>query len=211
MDDWPHLAALMQRTRRYWYEDGLWELATGGFFLVIALVLILQAVLPPNSWAQRIVVLGGSALVISGSIIGRRLVEQVKTRITYRRTGYVAYGREAQRGMLDSRAVWTLVAVALAVVLVGIRLGWWERALPLFFGVYGLVVLALVGYSLGLRRFYVLAVWSALAGIVIMLLPVSVLPGSALFWVAMGLGLMTSGATALRRYLSAAPEPSTEQ
>jgi len=211
MNDRERIEAMIQRTRRYWYEDGLWELATGLFFLVIALFLAWQVVTPQGSWLWLVFGLGGPVLLIGSSLVARRLVERVKAHTTYPRTGYVRYGREAQRAMLIPRTVWGTVAGALLVLLIGIVLGWWEIALPLFFGIYGLVVLALVGRSLGLRRFYALAVWSAVAGVVTTLLPISALAGGALFWLALGLGVLASGLYTLRRYLASAPEPSEER
>ena len=69
----------------------------------------------------------------------------------------------------------------------------WEIRLPLFFGAVSLIVLALTGRSLGLHRFYLLAVWSAVVGVGAALSPVSNLMGGALFWLALGLGFLTKG------------------
>lgn len=206
MNQREQLEELMRRTRRYWYEDGLWEMATGVFFLVVALFLALQAVIPEGSWLWLVLGLGGPVLFIGARPVARRLVERVKARTTYPRTGYVRYSRRAKG--LTRRAVWAMVLIVLLVVLIGIGQGWWEIELPLFFGISGTIVLALVGRSLGLQRFFVLAAWSAVAGVVTTLLPLPALVGGALFWLALGLGLLTSGLYTLCRYLSSAPEPS---
>jgi len=208
MHERAHLAALMQRTRRYWYDDGLWELATGIFFLALALFLALEAVTPRGSRLWLLFGLGGPVIFIGLPLAIYRLVNRVKARITYPRTGYVRYRAQHGRRARILRAAG--LGAALGVLLsTSLQMGW-EIQLPLLFGAVGAMAFALVGYSLGLRRFYVLAGWSALAGVVIARLPLSNLASGALFWLALGLGVSVSGLYTLRRYLSSAPKPREE-
>ena len=204
MNEREAITALMQRTRRYWYEDGLWELATGVFFLALALFLAWQAVTPQDSRLWLVFGLGGPVVFIGIPLVAYRLVGRMKARLTYPRTGYVRYRAEQGKRtrLLQALGMGALMGLVVSFSL----LRGWEIRLPLFFGAVSLIVLALTGRSLGLHRFYLLAVWSAVVGIGAALLPVSNLMGGALFWLALSLGFLISGLCTLRRYLSSAPE-----
>lgn len=205
MNDRNALEVMVRRTRGYWYEDGLWEMAAGGSFVILSLFLAMQAVAPSGSELRPVFALGGAIFIVGSSVIARWFVERVKARLTYPRTGYVRYGREAQRAMLNPRIVRGIVGGALGAFFAGISLRWWETALPLFFGLYSGLLLTTMGYSMGLGRFRVLAAWSVAAGLVITAFSLPAVVGTAIFWAAQGLGLLASGLSTQRRYLESAP------
>ena len=76
-----------QRIMRYWYTDGIGELTGGGMFILLGVYFALQEFLGQNS------VVGGTLqaslilLMIGGMAVSRRLVNVLKTRLTYPRTG----------------------------------------------------------------------------------------------------------------------------
>jgi len=43
------LEHVMQRTRQYWFSDGLVELSVGGTFIILGLYFYIQSILPSES------------------------------------------------------------------------------------------------------------------------------------------------------------------
>ena len=82
----------VKQTQRYRYEDGLIELATGMLFLGGGLGLFswLAFTEVSNALGITLIVLL-AVLVVGGGLFIKRAVEEMKLRITYPRTGYVAY------------------------------------------------------------------------------------------------------------------------
>jgi hypothetical protein len=100
-----------ERARRYWYEDGFAELLVGGFLLLVGTTgLVRRLDLSPALTD----LLNGAriALVLACALAVRGVVRALKERVTYPRTGYVAYRREG----VDPR----LIKLALGLVLGGI-------------------------------------------------------------------------------------------
>ena len=80
-----------RRVKRYWFTDGIVEIVGGGLSFLFGTYFIAQEMLAEGSaWHT---VLGGAfvLLLVSGYFITRSLVNNLKTRITYPRTGYVDY------------------------------------------------------------------------------------------------------------------------
>jgi hypothetical protein len=80
-----------QRVKRYWFKDGLGELVGGGMILLIGLYFAGQEGLPEGSVGRTLLQSSLVLLVIGGALATRWLVNSLKTRLTYPRTGYVEY------------------------------------------------------------------------------------------------------------------------
>ncbi len=190
---------IRKRTWRYWYEDGLSEIALGVLYLAVGGLFLADALLPKGPGHVFLSTLGLPAVLIGGAWLGRRAVQAAKERLTYPRTGYVRYPRPGGRRRLLSGTVAGLIS-ALAVLL--LRAAPSARAwLP---GVLGLVIAAsylYVGQRFGLGRFLALAAFSAVAGVGASLAGLSMLEGSAAYFALAGTALVAGGAVTLRRYL----------
>ena len=78
-----------QRVKRYWFSDGIGELAGGGMFLLLAAYFGIQQFLGESNLLS-VILQGSLVLVMIGRIFGVRwLVTALKTRLTYARSGYV--------------------------------------------------------------------------------------------------------------------------
>jgi hypothetical protein len=66
MDD--PIQGAMRRTRQYWYEDGLTELAAGGLFLLIGLTLWAQGAVPEASAAYATLGVAFPVVIIGGML-----------------------------------------------------------------------------------------------------------------------------------------------
>lgn len=188
-----------KRVYRYWYEDGLAEIATGCLFVLIGLVLGVQRLVPSGSPLTIIAGLAFPVVVVGGILAVRRLVDIAKERITYPRTGYVQYGRPGPRRRWLAAVLGGSMGIVVAALFANgpASLVW----LPLFQGLIIGAFWLYMGTRLDLIRFYVLAVFSALIGIAIALGGLADPMGSAAYFGGMGVVTVAGGGLALRNYL----------
>lgn len=153
---------IQQRVRRYWADDGLAEMAAGGLCIFIGLLSFAEASAPPGSSLARILAIGLPVLTIAGILLVGRVIGEVKARLTYPRTGYVAYrGTPAARRVLAG-----LASGMIGAAMVNLLRSWqvspdWTPGLT---GVSISLFLLYLGHTLGLMRFHILAMLSALTG-----------------------------------------------
>jgi hypothetical protein len=188
----------IRRTRRYWYEDGLAELAVGGVFLVIGLLLWAQGAVPEGSAAYTILGVAFPVVIIGGMLLVRRLVPAAKARLTYPRTGYVVYPHPSRR----RRLVTAGIAIAVAAVAGAAVLALPETPVRLLVLLQGLllgVLLTILGQ--GLPRFFWLGGWSAILGVGLSRLATPEETASGLLYGLTGLALVVSGGLVLASYL----------
>ena len=196
---------VVQRTYRYWYEDGLTEIGTGCLFILIGLLFLVESILPVNSPLQGISAFGLPVLVIGGMWVGRYVLRALKSRLTYPRTGYVAYRRQSSGRRWSAFLVAGGIGALVAVLFIATpaSLAW----IPLLDGVAIAIVLLFLGYKVGLIRFYILAAISALAGAALSLSGIDDTAGTAAYFAGMGVALVASGVFALRTYLAETQPP----
>lgn len=203
-----NLSNVEERLKRYWYTDGIAELIGGGMFVLLGLYFALQEFLGQNSMLGGILQASLALLMIGGAIVSRKLVNALKTRLTYPRTGYVEY-------QVDERNMrWRGILAALAAVSVSVLTMIFVRQFQSFDSlvvitgiVVGLILIVLRAKSAGLTRFYVLGLVSLVLGLV---LSISGLPNGyslGLFYGMMGVCFLISGGLTLRRYLIDNPLP----
>ncbi|HZD58809.1 MAG TPA: hypothetical protein VE136_18905, partial [Anaerolineales bacterium] len=193
----------IRRTQQYWSIDGIPELIFGGIFMLLGIYFLIQAALPPDSLFSGLFSMAFVFIVLGGVFLARRLIDSLKTRLTYPRTGYVAYKR--------SRGKDCWIAGAFAVVIAGVVSAFFILS-PSYMawipGVTGILLsgfLVVIGYRLALWRFYGLAAISLMLGVGISLSRISNDPGLAIFYGVMGLAGIISGALTLRDYLQNNP------
>lgn len=191
----------MRRPWQYWFEDGLVEIAVGGVLVAIALLFLAEVA----SGTAGLAAPGLPVVVGGGSWLAGRAVKAAKERLTYPRTGYVAYKRERRRG----RIVRTLAACAVMGGLVGAVMaqlpsGAWITAAE---GLLGSVAFFLLGHKVDLTRFYALAGVSALLGVAASWAGLSDTLGSVVLYGGIGVAVIASGLVALRGYLRSSQPP----
>lgn len=201
-----------RRVKRYWYTDGIGELIGGGMFILMGVYFALQQLLGQNSTLGGILQASLILVLIGGMYVGRRLINALKTRVTYPRTGYVEYQVDERNTKRRRIGVAVLAFVISALTMVFVRLFESFDSIVLVTGVaVGLILVFLRAKSAGLARFYVLGAVSVLLGL---LLSVSKLPNGyslGLFYGLMGTCFMLSGGLTLRRYLEENPLPAEGQ
>ena len=189
---------LERRSKQYFYDDGITEIAAGGMFLAIALLFLAEALSPAGSFVTRFSSIVLVVLVAGGMWVLRPLVNYAKARITYPRTGYVRYRRAARSPQRRFG-----VAILAALISMGITFALMstapasENLVPTIQGLAFALFLAYMGYQVGVGRFYILAGVALVAGLGVTLSGMGEPMGSALFFGAMGASVVLSGAAAL--------------
>lgn len=188
---------LLRRTRRYYYDDGLVEIAVALLFLVAGFGLLIFAAIQESTLAGALLMLGLLALAIAGGLFIKRAVEALKQRVTYPRSGYVSY-REGE----EDRNRWPVLLAALILFIGGLfflpqELARTSTAIGFLTG----AVLFYLGYRLSLRRFYPLGVLSLVAGVSTSYLFADEALGAGLALAIIGAGLFLSGGLVFFAYL----------
>ncbi len=196
------LDSLQQRTQQYWNIDGLAELGIGGFFILLSLNFFGIALLPGGPIRVFLGVAGMPLLVILAIWIGRRGVDALKARLTYPRTGYLAYQKPSRKRRWITFAIGILIT-GLILFLIFIfnpkSAGW----MPLLDGIFLGLLLLVINH--GTMRFYLLATASFLSGLLLAYLDFSGNLGHAAFYGLMGIAMVLSGVLTLRDYLRRNP------
>ena len=203
-----NLSDVEQRIKRYWYTDGIGELIGGGMFILLGIYFALQELLGQNSMIGGILQAGLVLVMIGGMFIGRRLINTLKARLTYPRTGYVEYQVD-ERNLTGRRILTALLAFAIsALTMVFVRLFDFFDAIVAVTGfAVGLILVILRAKVSGLGRFYILGAISIMLGLA---LSVSGLPNGyslGLYYGLIGASFIISGGLTLRRYLEENPLP----
>ena len=197
-----------QRVKRYWYEDGIVELAIGGMFILLGLYFGLQEYFGEGSRASVIMQVGLFVVVLGGIVGVQWVVNTLKAKLTYPRTGYVEYRKDG-KDIKKQRNIFmgvTLALLAASIVLFDFFL--YLDSMILGTGVMvGAIFIALRGKSTGVTRFYVMGVFSILLGVGLSLDKLSQEYNLALFYGLFGVVVMISGGLVLRDYLSENPIP----
>lgn len=187
----------MRRPQRYWYEDGLGEIAAGVLFLLVGLLFFSEAVwhLPPSFSSIGLIV-----VVFFGIQFGRRAVKALKARLTYPRTGAVTYQREPRyRGKLAAVAIAAMVVAAVVAFAMKstLPLSW----IPFLDGFVIGIFLLYFAHMNALNRFYLLSAASVILGILVGIAGLGDQLGSAAYFSAFGIALLVSGGATLSAYL----------
>jgi len=193
---------LQKQTFRYYYEDGLVEMAVGILFAVIGINTWLISVLPkgtPLSIAAWVLL----PLLTIGGIIGvQRFVKNLKEQLVYPRTGFIDYSATPN----PYRWVVMGTALLLTVVIFFAPYSFLNRE-SVAGGTILFIILVSIGAQVDLRRLIVIGVLSLGLGIGLAFLPGSEHAGLSLTYAGSGLALIATGALAWRSYLANNPLP----
>jgi hypothetical protein len=198
-----------KRTVQSFYDDGLFEIALGFIFLVFGGYIFGQTIVPEGSPLNAVFSVLFVLVIVSSGFLVNRIVRFLKRRITYPRTGYVAYKkrelspkRRLAAGIVGGviAALFTLLAIAPSV----------KALLPALNGLLGAFAVLLFANKVGLIRFYILSAASAVIGIAVTVAGVGDSKGISLYWSLFGAALIVSGLATLVAYLRKSPRADRE-
>lgn len=201
-----------QRVKRYWYTDGIGELTVGGIFLLLGLYFSVQQYFGDQSLLGVILQSSFALILIGGVIIARRLINLLKIRFTYPRTGYVEY-RTTGKNVIWRRIFTAAIGMTVAIfsVVITRRVDTMDSMVAVTGVLVAVILLVKQGWSSGVQRFYILSAASLVLGLV---LSASDLPSGynlGAFYGLMGTASAISGGLTLRRYLQENPMPADDQ
>jgi hypothetical protein len=198
---------VMRKTKSYWYEDGLVETLAGLFFVAVGALLLVEWAAPPDAAYRGIFAPGLMVICALWILGGRRIINWLKERITYPRTGYVEYRRQKARTKAPRIIMAAVVGAAVSLAIVSSMFYRQDivRAIPLLIGAGVAMLLVRIGGELGLQRFYVEAAWSLVIGALLAALTDNMSLGMALYYGLLGAAVLVAGVVTLLRYLRAAP------
>ena len=194
---------MIQRTKRYWYVDGLAEMGAGVVILLYALYMIgVSRFARGNETILAVALgLGQPVVILLGGLLVKRTVRYFKETLTFPRTGYVSYPRQKGSGRWKRILQTALIAAAVGATVALVSQGLPENMTFLVSGTMVALFLIYLGYSLGLTRFYVIAGLTFLLGAVSMLLNFQGTQLMGVFFGGIGLMWVFSGLFTLRNYL----------
>ena len=193
---------ITRSTRKYMYDDGLFEIASGLILLLVGLGLFSWIAFTDISSVLGIALIAAILiLAVSGGLLTKRAVEAVKERLTYPRTGYVAYRQEEPR---QSRLV--VITTSLLATLVILLLPDNLSRMATMIGALLGIVLAVLGYRLAVTRFYIASFVVVATGLLTSALFDEEFLGAAVILMISGAVLIFSGTAALLSYLKSNPK-----
>jgi len=197
---------IQKQTFRYYYQDGLVELAVGILFLVIGLDAWAISSLPlgsPLSFTAWVLL---PILTIGGIVGVQRFVRNLKERFVHPRTGFIEYAAR------PNRYRWWVSGAALALILAVILLPFdWLQKGSVAGGTIICVILATIGYQASLKRLIAVGISSLALGVVFAISPLSDNASLAAVFAAVGLILCLTGAFTFRSYLAENPAPEEDR
>jgi hypothetical protein len=195
-----------KRAFQYWYVDGTFEFSFGSISLLLAAYFYAQR-LWAEAWFGSLLTAMFILILFGGGWLVRRLVMSMKERITFPRTGYIAFQRKTGssrlKRMLLTGFVAATISALMTILLMNRPAGFdWTVAAPgVFFG----AVITYLGIRTGLARFYINAAASLGTS---MALGFANLPeglGLTSFYGILGVALLVVGGLSLWQYLRQNP------
>ncbi len=201
----------IKRTRRYWFVDGLAEMSVGLTFSLLIIYYRAAEGFKPEWLRLPAFVIGAPALILGSTWLLGKAVSALKERITYPRTGYVSYprrqGSERWKRVILSATIGMAVGAATSLI---------SSSLPpiyqqLFFTALVACVYVSIAYSMGLKRFYLLALGALVLQGLIQLSSLEPDTQYFLFLIGQGALWFLSGMGALIAYLRQNRAPNGEE
>ena len=197
------LRDLAARPRRYWHVDGIPELVMGLVWLLWGGALLLGEALPRGT-AYQVYWLAVPAVLVLSGVAANWGVRQLKSRLTYPRTGYVEYLTPRPLVRILTALVAIGTAAAAAALVVTVRTTGAVRSPAAVMGV--LISLAFLVLSAREKAPHLLVLAAVALALGIAFGTIG-LGWSNLNWLIVALGLASAGVGGwrLRRYLKRHP------
>lgn len=196
----------VKETYRYFYEDGLAEIAVGLLMFVVGSGLFVWQYIASSLFRVVFLVIILPVMIIGGVFLVRQFVHQAKERVTYARTGYVSFrdGEPASSRLFLLLSVLTLLVALFFLPEIFSRL-------QFAVGYFSAVFLGYLGIRLGLWRFFVIGFVTFLLGTAVTVLFANEMEGTGVTIAGLGVFTLLSGLLVFYRYLQQHPELEIEE
>jgi hypothetical protein len=193
----------LNRAYAHWLKDGLFEIGLGILFAGVGTLRAIIHFAGEKSAAYYWLSAGLLVFMIACGWGFGRIGKALKERITYPRTGFMAF---KPRIYNYKRILVLLIFAGVLGGVVGVLATQPNQEeiggiVPIAQGIVGAIVFTYVAQRIEAKRFYYLAVFSLGIGLVIGMLGVGVVLGLSFFYLSIGLAMVVSGCVALVQYL----------
>lgn len=201
---------IIRNTRKYWYVDGLSEIAGGLIIFITGLTYWLVSTLESTNLKAILLMIAQPAVIVIGSLIVQKYLPIIKEKVTYPRTGYLTFRRPPRSRRVKRALIVGLVAglVGALVTMVSSKLP--DNYLPLLSSVFLFIFSIYIAYQTAVSRFYVIGILMVLLGAAISFLPFENVLPYTLFFSGIGIIWIISGVITLIGYLKKT-SPQTEE
>jgi MFS family permease len=199
-----------KRTVQSFYDDGLAEISTGLIFLLLGAYFFAQAAAPERSAFRSALSVLFVLVIVSAGFLVSRILRFLKRRITYPRTGYVAFKKKepSSKRRAATMIVGGIIGAATAA-LYGLSPSF-KVLFPALNGLLLAVAVLLIAGKIGLARFYILSAASAVIGLAVTAAGVGDIKGISLYYGLFGAAVTLSGLATLIVYLRKSPRADRE-
>ena len=197
-----NITQIQKQTFRYYYEDGLVEMAVGLLFAIIGLDVLLISSAPPGTPISIGAWILLPILTVAGIYGVQRFVKNLKEKFVHPRTGYIEYAAKPNR----YRWLVSGFALALAVSFMLLPYEWLQKG-SVTAGMIFFVILVSIGVQVGLKRLIAEGILSFILGIVLAFLPFNDNASLVATFIPTGLLLILVGSWVFRKYRSDNPLP----
>ena len=210
------------RAMQYWYVDGTYEFNMGGICLVLGIYFLALSKFESTKFADFLNVI--MVLVFIGGIfLINWFIRQLKTRVTFPRTGYVSYKRERGLKRITRLIIVGLVAGIIAALgslaIVDFSAEFLirtsrEYSLNWLSGMTGILMAfaaSIFAIRMKISRFYFIAILSIAIGFMTMFISEGMHFGLGLYYALMGVILLVIGGFVLSTYLRSPTPPAEAQ
>ena len=196
----------LNRAYAHWLKDGIFEIGLGILFTGVGALRAIIHFAGQKSAAYYWLSGGLLAFMIGVAWGGKRFGEALKERITYPRTGYMAFKPRTY----NYKNILAILALLIFGGILGGMLGILSTQpnqqkigvfVPIVMGIVGALAFTYAAQRVEVKRLYYLAAFSIGIGLVIGALGVGVVLGVSFFYLSIGLALVVSGCVALVQYL----------
>lgn len=192
---------IIRNTRKYWYVDGLSEIAGGLIIFAAGLTYWLVSIMENTSIKAILLMLAQPAVIIIGSLIVRKYLPKIKERLTYPRSGYLKFRKPSRDRRVKRALIVGMVAGLVAALVSMISSALPNNYLPLLSSIFLFIFSIYIGYQTAVSRFYVIGLLMVLLGTAISLMPFENVLPYTLFFSGVGIIWIISGVITLLRYL----------
>jgi hypothetical protein len=204
--DFMDIENTLNRAYAHWLKDGIFEIGLGVLFTGVGALRAIIHFAGQKSAAYYWLSGGLLVFMIGVAWGGKRFGEALKERITYPRTGYMAFKPRTY----NIKNILAFIALLIFGGILGGMLGILSTQpnqqeiggiVPITQGIVGALAFTFAAQRIELKRFYYLAVFSLGIGLVIGALGVGVVLGGSFFYLSIGLALVVTGSVALVQFL----------
>ncbi len=199
-----------KRTVQSFYDDGLPEISLGLIFLLLGGYFFAQTTAAERSALSSALSVLFVLVIVSAGFLASRILRFLKRRITYPRTGYVAFKKKepSSKRRAATMIVGGIIGAATAA-LYGLSPSF-KVLFPALNGLLLAVAVLLIAGKIGLARFYILSAASAVIGLAVTAAGVGDIKGISLYYGLFGAAVTLSGLATLIVYLRKSPRADRE-